>query len=624
MGRRMNRGKQQILLNYLPGKTFDFEKVSVIARVDHIRGVPRTDLSVRLILQAVDEQAQAWPEQDRSIFRDMERSADRFVLIDPQAVEASMFPLVFWCQNPLCGVVVEPKDGPPPSRTCRHCGSQRLVQLRFVRVHHCGALEPLTAPECKRCKTNQRMALDTRGSERVSDFQWVCRACGWTTSVFGGRCRCNWSPSGDPSLKNMSVEVHRAGRTFYPHYAVLLNQPGRELSAFLEISHWQAIAAAKFLNLPEVEGRRLVDYVQAGSGARSASNSPFSLTEAERTRLRSQGISEEMIAQFERMQAELQASRNEAEAAGSPDRLAEVLVQRSGVSWEMWERAGQEMLEAVMPLESGTTTELFDSQREEDDDLRRAKEAARRLGLQSVTLVIDFPVTTATFGYTRSDYQPGACRLNPFPPDRDHGGRFPIFVDTVQADAIMLRLDHGKVLQWMRENGFSPQIPHGKDSSISARAYFVKLFDRQPLRHSIQNPELRLVFGLLHTLSHLAIKRAALLCGLEMTSLSEYVLPGTLSCALYCNHRFGATIGALSALFEQSLAEWLAELRSNRRCVYDPVCIGGGGSCHACTHLAETSCRFFNLNLGRSFLFGGHDPVVGEIQIGFFDFVGRT
>ena len=73
------------------------------------------------------------------------------------------------------------------------------------------------------------------------------------------------------------------------------------------------------------------------------------------------------------------------------------------------------------------------------------------------------------------------------------------------------------------------------------------------------------------------------------------------------------------SLFEQSLAEWLAEIRSCRRCVYDPVCIDRGGSCHACTHLAETRCRFFNLNLGRPFLFGGSDPIAGNIDVGFLD-----
>ncbi|MEW6082268.1 MAG: hypothetical protein AB1576_10950 [Bacillota bacterium] len=618
MGRRMNRGKQQVLLNYLPGKTFDFEKIGTIARVDRIRGVPRTDLNTRLILRAVEEQARAWSEEHRPVFRDLEQTADRFVLLEPRGAEAAMFPLVFWCQNPCCGVIVEPRDGVPNSEGCSVCRVGRLVQLRFVRVHRCGALEPLSSQHCKNCNARQRMALDTRGSERVSDFQWVCRSCGATASVFAGRCSsCNW-PGGDPSLKNMSVEVHRAGRTFYPHYTVLLNQPGREWSAFLRISQWQAVAASVFLGIPESRGRRLVDFAASTAAPAVA---PFTLSEAERARLRAQGRSEEMIAQFEKMQADLQAYRTEAEVAGSPQDLAAALVRRSGVPGDVWARSGQEMLEAVMLLESGNVVELFAEQEAEAEDRTRAREVAHRLGMSGVTLATDFPITTATFGYSRAGYQPDECRLNPFPAERDHGGKFPIFVDVVQADAILLRLNHDAVLRWMSANGLVPRIPRGEEPTVSARAYFVELLDGVPLRHTVQVPEARLVFGLLHTLSHLALRRASLLCGLEGTSLSEYVLPRTLTCAIYCNHRYGATIGALSALFEQSLAEWLAEIRSSRRCVYDPVCIDRGGSCHACSHLAETSCRFFNLNLSRSFLFGGRDSVVGEIRTGFLDFV---
>jgi hypothetical protein len=115
------------------------------------------------------------------------------------------------------------------------------------------------------------------------------------------------------------------------------------------------------------------------------------------------------------------------------------------------------------------------------------------------------------------------------------------------------------------------------------------------------------------------VRQASLLCGLEKASLSEYLLPRALTFALYCNHRFGATIGALTALYEQTLHQWLKGIRDNRNCVYDPVCHEHEASCHACTHLAETSCRFFNLNLSRSFLFGGPDRELGGIKHGYFD-----
>ena len=105
-------------------------------------------------------------------------------------------------------------------------------------------------------------------------------------------------------------------------------------------------------------------------------------------------------------------------------------------------------------------------------------------------------------------------------------------------------------------------------------------------------------------------------------SVRVFAAEGAFVVAL-CNHRFGATIGALTSLFEQSFSEWLTDVRATRRCVYDPVCATGGGSCHACSHLAETSCRFFNLNLSRAFLFGGRDPTAGEVLVGYLDFVAQ-
>lgn len=187
---------------------------------------------------------------------------------------------------------------------------------------------------------------------------------------------------------------------------------------------------------------------------------------------------------------------------------------------------------------------------------------------------------------------------------------------------MLLSLNPDRVHSWLERNGFEPpNLPRGIDINLCRRAYFVQLFNDAPLRETLQadRSQARMVFGLLHTLSHLCVRQAALLCGLDRTSLSEYMLPRALTFAIYCNHRSGATIGALTALFEQSLAEWLNAVLNARRCVYHPVCRERETSCHACTHLAETSCRFFNLNLGRSFLFGGPDKQLGNIQVGYFD-----
>lgn len=604
----MNRGKQQILFNYLPGKTFDFEKISEIAKIKSIRGFPNSDLSSNLILRSIEEYAKTWREEFRPALRnDIFHKKSQFILIEPRGAEAEMFPLIFWCQNRSCGRVFDYSNGNLPNKSiCPSCNKGKLVQLRFVKIHRCGALHPLKPVYCHQCKSSYNIALDTRGSERISNFRWICKGCGSTFSLFGGRCpECTWTgdvPStADPQY--MDIEVHRAGRTFYSHYIVLLNQAKKEMNNFLSLQEWPELAAAAFLELPEIHEKKLLDF--APSVINSKEPETLKLASEEIEQLKARGFGEKQIEDFKKMQEQLVTSRQQKQQTTSPTGIALKLIQSTGIAEEVWKKIGQEMLESVIPMQNSTTQEVTNT----DPNVHR-------LGLKKVTLIADFPILMATFGYSRADYQPNLCRLNPFPPDKDHGGKFPVFTDMIQADALFLRLNPARVLSWLELNGYHPDLPKGTDNALIQQAYFVKLFNDVSFRIVLHNdkPEARLVFGLMHTFSHLCIRQAALLCGLDRTSLSEYILPRALTFGLYCNHRFGATIGALTSLFEQSLEEWLKQVKDNRRCVYDPVCLGNGGNCHACTHLAETSCRFFNLNLSRTFLFGGRDPELGEIK----------
>jgi len=413
----------------------------------------------------------------------------------------------------------------------------------------------------------------------------------------------------------MDIEVHRSGRTFYGHSTVLLNIPHRRLDGFFSITQWQAIAAAKFLGIPEVGNKTITEYGSSISSTEVPQNTGLSGDDLDEL-LRRQESGELNPTDFVREMQNLREKRQQEQRANSPSGIVQSLLQRTGVPWVIWERVGQEMLEAIMPIETGGPTEIDLS-----DQSKSASRIARDLGLSRLVLVSDYPIITATYGFSRAEYQPNQCRLNPFPAHPDHGGKYPIFVDQVQADALLISLNPNRVISWLRHNGCNPIIPPGNDQDLARRSYFIQLLSDVPLRQTIfaDNREARMVFGLLHTLSHLSVRQAALLCGLDRTSLSEYLLPRALTFALYCNHRFGATIGALTALFEQSLTEWLTTIRDTRRCVYDPVCRDRASNCHACTHLAETSCRFFNLNLSRAFLFGGNDTELGDIMVGYFD-----
>lgn len=404
----------------------------------------------------------------------------------------------------------------------------------------------------------------------------------------------------------MDIEVHRAGPTYYPQNTVLLNIPRSELEGLFGTQNWECVVAAKYLGLPSARERPLhAFFSNAGKGASIEADDLENFLQS--------GLSaEEAVAKLRSMLNEKKAS-----AAPTVDRVCEEVAAKSGVSLDTWKNAGSALLEAIIPFEA----QIKPTRLTESKGLAEAAAAVKKLGIDEIALAPDYTVINATYGYSRVGYRPGDCWLNPFPADERYRGRLPIFVDRVQADALIISLDPNMVLQWLTANGVPVSVPPSGDQAIAERAYFVRLFDGVAPYHTLgsDTPDVRMVFGLLHTLSHQLIRQASLLCGLEKTSLSEYLIPQTLTVAIYCNHRFGATIGALTALFEQALEQWVSGVREARNCVYDPVCHDQESSCHACTHLAETSCRFFNLNLARSFLFGGPDKELGLIRHGFFD-----
>jgi hypothetical protein len=198
-------------------------------------------------------------------------------------------------------------------------------------------------------------------------------------------------------------------------------------------------------------------------------------------------------------------------------------------------RAGQELLETVLLDEGRRPRDLLGGS-------ASAQALAAGMGLARLSLLAEFPVVNASFGYSREEYTPNLCRLNPFPPEQRYEGRFPIYVDEIQGDALLLQLDSEVLVRWLDANGYHAQPPGGTDASTAIRSYPVVLFDDVPLRSALHadRAQARLTMCLLHTFAHLSLREAALVCGLDSNSLSEYLLPRTLSFVIYANQRFGA------------------------------------------------------------------------------------
>ncbi len=609
----MRRGRQQILFNFLPGKTFDHESGQAICKVTRFQAEEDTQLNQRYVLDRVAWLLKQWPEERRRGFPDPYRYSDHYVLAVPTAVESEIFPLLFECTNPACRRVasyqsVRQANTLNPKLRCQVCGAS-LIQLHHVLIHRCGHIRPFIIPRCPQ-HDYDHMWLDTRGSQKYTQFRWRCRLCNFQQSIIYGRCNdCNLDD------RTMRPVVHRATASFYPQYRTLINLPGRDLTRILEDPerHWLAIAA--YLRLfDHGPDNRLVDLVASPQAQEDG----------------------EEIDTLQRMLKTAPAGPVREwleQQLSSKDDLRNQLINQAKalitLQNDALEEAGRELLEFVRideGLQITTLSQLEEKARSEMPGrlpvYRVAyRDALRNTGLADVRLIGDFPVTTVVVGYTRDQREADTTVIRAFPRLRQDDPRTPLFVDTVETEALMFRLDPARVLRWLTLNGLTTGSLPDYNDQASVRAWILnRMASIDPFQEIPEDePITRAVYGLVHSFSHLVLRQAVIQSGFDRTSLSEYLFPRALSFVLYSNNRSKFTIGGLYTLFEQTLHEHLrAVVDKGEACVYDPVCMEETGACHACMHVSEMSCEHFNRNLSRRYLFGRIEADGSEF-IGYWD-----
>jgi len=109
---------------------------------------------------------------------------------------------------------------------------------------------------------------------------------------------------------------------------------------------------------------------------------------------------------------------------------------------------------------------------------------------------------------------------------------------------------------------------------------------------------------MLHTLSHLIIRRLSAISGLSEGSLSHKIYPCDASILIYTTVH--PTLGQLQEVFETKMSELLDPNELKRKamtCPRDPLCLQSDtdpGSCFACLHIPEYSCdHYWNKSLNR-------------------------
>ncbi len=611
----MSRGLSQVLYNYLPEKTFDYENGECIGKVFELRMEEVVDIDSDRLIASIAKYTNAWGSR----IDNLKLRKHLLIFGRPTRVLFNLFPLSFQCLS--CErVKTFPSEKDYVSSGglggCVECGrNARFEQLYHLLVHECGYASGIVPPKCKWCDSARHARLDLRGSQRASDFRWICRGCSSKLGPVQRAChqckdagRLETDEDGSERVPRMKVIPHRANQAFYAHHVTVLNLPTESVRRLKNHPERDALLSEAI-----VRGEHSVANL-----LRRIDNEPSDPTADLRELIKGvptdqrAGL-EDAVRKFDELRREDDESKREA-IAKTQDAVLEG-------GW-------LELLEYLNVSDpTGSRVTLDDLKRSEDaafpgrgvlvDEMARQ---ARALGFESIELVHEFPVVTAVFGYTRVSYLPESSLFGKTVNTRLQGfrtleaaptsqrRRTPVFVDNATTEALLFRLSPGRILRWLAANGHavsetaSPNSGHARAQVLTLSGNidpFATLDDATPVWKEI--------FSLVHSVAHLSIRALATMSGLERSGMAEYLFPRVGAFVIYST-KTGVNLGGLATVFHEMLDHLLNALAGDellKSCVYEPVCSEHwGAGCHACMHLAEMSCKYCNRRLGRHFVYG--------------------
>jgi hypothetical protein len=601
------RGQTQVLYRHLPQAIFAHDDYG-LCKVESV-ALSEVDVNRDALFDALTDALSRWTNpRFRDKYpdpRDLTKRS-RYAVGEPREVRFAPYPLLFRCRT--CERVVRYADlakRRAPLGKCQ-CGGP-LVRLSYVQAHNCGRLEELQFPY-KRCPKGhgpEHIAFYDPG--RVRQARWYCKLC--NSDIQGLRmtpCKCAYNdslPPGSPTYEKWLKVVPTGDPSLY-------------------IAHTLA-----FANFPEDrEGR--VKSAKDGLGLMLARtwglvNEPVAKIVKDRERASTAGGDDELVEALRKLDPNHPLVKKYDEERATPvgqqvlDRVAALLNDDAtllSAPPRRWLVEHTTLLDAT-DLSDATTVAAMLRRRGDNEGAKEIEEAQQHarslLGIDAIRVVNDFPLALCAFGYTRTARDPNRTMITPFPPD--DSGKIPIFALASETEALWFQLDPVRVVAWLRDNGLAA----GPMPSTAADAWAYIYRELPGLRQSAYEPQYNepasaAVRTLIHTMSHVFLRRIEW-SGFAPSSVGEYLISGSLSFILYANRYADTKIGGLTTLFEQRLSTWLWDaVQAGQECIYDPLCVDEGGSCAGCTH-REHNCPFFNRELSRSTLYGGHMPQSSEL-----------
>lgn len=618
----MHRGKNQILFRYTPEAMFRYNEINGWCKVNsiemkNIRALPTA------LAEALWHILHAWDAIRPDNFPDPKLFPNKYELGEPYQVHYTLHPLVFVCRE--CKRVYWYQNIDNLMRfnyglNCRSCESRgTLTQVPYMYIHECGRAESIFIPNHSR---EHIIVMNNRG--RFQESNWYCKTCNLPLTTPGKQglglrsCQC-----GPRKLKRGSTlqdpSVH------YTRTISMVDTADSVLERALENTTLGESLLAGILRTENYHSEDFEDLLTPSSTADEAQGKRERLREE----LMSKGISD---AQQLEMLLNVMESHLVTPQLDKQQRVQNEVRTLVGPTSPLIAQAGKSrpLLEYVFVrdhprMQSYGLSALLEIALDQGDELTRDryksdKETAERLGIVNLSILEAFPLLLAAIGYSRvySEPKPGTtAMLRPF---IDNRPKIPIYAIQSTTEAMMFELDPWREAAWLLENAFveAPNTPFKDQSHLrlwllgqqelflqQKEAHLELMSWEKEQGHEMVNTTSAVLFGLLHSLSHMLIIAASTLVGFEADSLGEYLFPIAGAGVIYAAGHQEFTLGGIVSAFRMNLGYWLrGAYEAAQRCIYDPLCKSRGAACHACSYL-HFSCPHFNRTLSRSFLLGG-------------------
>lgn len=585
----MQRSRTQVLFSYLPGSVFVHE-TGYIARSTEIRGSDPPQLSSQqVLLEEIDRYLAQWDDDRIQGLRRPSRVASSdFRVLTPEGVRWEFWPLRFECVRENCRRIVSFRkiDDIQRNPRCATCNG-RLRQLRYLSAHECGRILPMHIPPCTR-HGYDHVYFDDTGTFRTAVFR--CRACNGSIirRTLQSPCSCNL-PTPDGEQPKMRAYTVRDTRIHFTHYLSLINLQSQTFKDLQGHARRGDIAVASYLGHLGPTNDIKNGIQEANQSGQSPRLSPEEWAIRERE-LREMNLGEEEI---DAIRSRLAPSAiGLASLAGIESTVTDIGERRRVI-----ERA------ALFDTSEVSRLSLHDAQKSLSErgetaasqTVNSAIGRANELGIDEVSVTWAFPIALAAFGYTRTTGRPGEGILQGFTSSSDqYQGKYPIFAVATDTEAVLATLNAARVLDWLAQQDVADLTDEDPKLQI-LRLFASEAADPRPVK---------LVRTLLHTMSHTMLR--ALddgQVGFSESSLAEWVVPETLTFALYANNFKSVTMGSLWTLINNRTLQWLERSAdAAQRCDNDPLCHQRAEqACERCLYITF-GCQDFNHDLDRRVL----------------------